>query len=241
MPLLTAQKHQWTKQPPYNFYHFPNEHKANWKSFWEEMGGDIDKILEFAKKADIECPKEWLESLHLFLFSEFSGNAKLVRSAAEKTFGSFLSTIAKQHQEKPKDRNWYSLRGVTQHGFISALERAADINDLRQSVAYINARMIDLGFYLYSEYMLTKTKQKDKIKSVASDLNKEAYKLETEVLGESPLRWIAEGNVVSHAFFPGEKFMVIDVVANKDLDMLVARDSAGKIAFIKDLWNVQPA
>lgn len=241
MPLLTAQKHQWTKQPPYNFYHFPEEHKANWKTFWEEMGGDIDKILEFAKKADIEAPNEWFESLHRFLFSEFSGDAKLTKSAASKTFGAFLTEIAKRHQEDPKERNWYSLRGVTKHGFIAALERAAEINDLRQSVAYINARIKDFGFYLYSEYTLTKTKQKEKIKSVASDLNKEAYDLETDVLGESPLRWIAEGNVVTHAFFPGEKFMVIDVVADKDLDMLVTRDSAGKVAFIKDLWNVQPA
>lgn len=240
MPLLTAQKHQWTEQPLYNFYHFPEEHRANWESFWEELGGDIGDILDFAKQAGIDSPKEWLESLHRFLFLEFSGDFALTKSAASKSFGDFLSTIAKNHQDKPKDRAWYRDHGVTATKFISVLEHAAEIKDLRQSVAYVNARIQDYGFSLYSEYTLTKTSQKNKIKSVASDMNKEAYDLESAALGESPLSGLRDGNVVSHALFPNEKFMVIDVVANdSDIEMLVTRDTAGHVAFITDLWNVQ--
>jgi hypothetical protein len=235
MPLLiSAQKHQWTKQPPYNFYHFPEEHRAGWQAFWNEMKGDIDKILEFAKKADIECPNEWCESLHIFLFDVFAGNPKLLKKAAGKTFGEFLNAVIKNHKDSPKEKQWYTVRGITQKKFIAMLERGADIQDIRQAVAFINARVKDLGFHLYSEFLLSKTKHKSEIKNVASEMNKKAYELECEAIGHSPLEGISEGDVISHALFPNEKFMITEV-AN---DMLVTRDSQGKVAFIKDFWNV---
>lgn len=240
MPLLTAQKHQWTYQPPYNFYHFPEEHRIGWQTFWEEMGGDIDKILDFARAAKIDSPEEWFESLHIFLFSTFSGNPKLLKTAAKKDFGGFLQTVIKNHQDNPKQKQWYTVRGVTRDGFIAVLERAADIKDLRQAVAFINARVKDLGFHLYSEFILAQTSARSKIKSVASDLNKQAYEIECEVLGKSPLEGIAENVVVAHALFPEDRFVITDVIRNDDssLLLLVAKDLNGKVAFIPDLWNV---
>jgi hypothetical protein len=205
------------------------------------MDGDLDKIMDFAKTADIECPREWTESLHRFLFSVFAGDPKLLKSAADKSFGGFLSQVAANHQKEPLDRNWYVIRGITQSNFVAMLERAANIKDVRQAVAFVNARVRDLGFYLYSEYILSKTKNTGEIKSVASLLNKEAYELESEVLGESPLMGIKEGHSIKHSLFPDDYFMVIEAVkdSNDEIEVLVARDTNGHIAFIKDLWNVQ--
>jgi hypothetical protein len=240
MPLLTAQKHQWTSQPPYNFYHFPEDHREGWSAFWESMDGDTDKVLDFAKKAGIEFPEEWFESLHKFLFDAYAGNPKLLRQSADKSFGGFLSDVAKNHQDNPKDKSWYTKRGVTKKQFIAMLERSAEISDPRQSVAYVNARVRDLGFYLYSEYMLSKTKGKSKIKSVASDLNKQAYEIECNVAGESLLQNIKEGQPVRHAMYPDEPFLVTEAVQDSSgkLKMLVVRGASGNISFIKDLWNV---
>jgi len=97
MPVLNAQKHQWTKQPPYNFYHFPEEHRDGWEKFWESMDGDLDKVLKFAKTTGIECPNEWAESLHIFLFDIFAGNPKLLKKAAKENFKGFLGTVAKNY------------------------------------------------------------------------------------------------------------------------------------------------
>jgi hypothetical protein len=240
MPMRIAEKHQWTKQPPYNFYHFPEEHRAGWQNFWESMDGDLDKVLAFAEKSDIECPCEWAESLHRFLFSIFSGDPKLLKNAADKSFGSFLSQVATNHQKEPKEKNWYTIRGITQSNFVAMLERASDIKDARQAVAFINARVRDLGFYLYSEFILSKTKGKSEIKSVASDLNKQAFKIEKKVLGESPLIGIRKGQSVRHSLFPDEHFMVIEAIKNNEdePEMLITRDTKGRIAFIEDLWNV---
>lgn len=240
MPLLTAQKHSWKNQPPNNFYHFPEEHKAGWKKFWESMDGDMDKIIDFAKSADIECPAEWFESLHRFLFDVFCGDPKILKCAAEKGFKEFLGQVIKNHKEKPKEKAWYVKQCITPEKFIGVLERAAEITDVRQAVALINAHMKDLGFGLYSEFILSKTKAKSEIKSVASDLNKKAYVLECEALGESPISGLHEGNVIGHSLHSKDYFMVTEVVHDdKDnIEMVVARDEHGHVAFIKDLWNV---
>ena len=241
MPLLTAEKHQWTKQPPYNFYHFPEEHRAGWQTFWEEMDGDLDKILAFAKTADIECPNEWYESLHRFLFLTFAGNVKLLKCGADTSFGTFLQKVRDNHFNNPKNKQWYTVRGITQNNFIAMLERATDIKDIRQVVAFVNARVKDLGFYLYSEFLLSKTKGKSEIKSVASTLNKKAYKLESAAIGHSPLEDLQDGHTVRHSLFPDDAFEITEIIRddNKAISMLVASDTAGRVAFITDLWNVQ--
>jgi hypothetical protein len=242
MPLFTASsKHQWTKQPPYNFYHFPEEHRQGWEQFWEEMNGDMEKIISFAKTANIEDPNEWYESLHRFLFNAYCGNPKILKSAAAKSFDAFVKSIAQNHTNNPKPREWYTVRGITVENFISMLERAAEIKDIRQIVGFINARVRDLGFHLYSEFLLSKTKGKSKIKSVASDLNKEAYEIECNAYGASPLEALTVGNTVTHSLFPDEHFMLTDIIRKDDesIHVLVARDSKGKVAFIPDLWNVR--
>ena len=240
MPLLTAEKHQWTKQPPYNFYHFPDEHRAGWQVFWKEMDGDIDKILEFAKKADIECPNEWYESLHRFLFLTFAGNTKLLKTSADTSFGTFLQKVRDNHFNDPKNKQWYTVRGITKNNFIAMLERAVDIKDIRQAVAFVNARVKDLGFYLYSEFILSKTKGKSKIKSVASNTNKKAYELEIEAIGESPLTSLHVGNTIQHSLFPDEEFKISEIVkdGHNKMKMFVTRDTQGRVAFISDFWNV---
>jgi hypothetical protein len=241
MPLLTAQKHQWTKQPPYNFYHFPDEHLVGWQKFWEEMDGDLDKILAFAEKASIECPCEWFESLHRFLFGTFAGDVKLLKTAAEKDFKAFLKQTAENHQKEPLSKEWYTVKGITQNNFIAMLERAAEITDVRQAVAFVNSRIRDLGFFLYSAYILSKTKGKSEVKALASDLNKKAYVLETDAIGESPINGITAGLTVTHALFPGDFFMITEVLrtASDEIETLVTRDPRGHIAFINDVWNVQ--
>jgi len=241
MPLLTAQKHQWTGQPPYNFYHFPDEHLAGWRKFWEEMDGDMDKILGFAETAGVECPNEWFESLHRFLFGIFVGDPKLLKCASEDGFKAFLKKTSEEHKKKPMDKFWYSVRGITKNNFIAMMERASEINDVRQCVAFVNARVKDLGFFLYSAYLLSKTKGNSEVKALASDLNKKAYTLETSAIGESPISGITAGITVTHALFPNEFFMITEVArtASEDVEMLVARDGKGHIAFIKDVWNIQ--
>jgi len=240
MPLLTAEKHQWTKQPPYNFYHFPDEHRAGWQVFWEELDGDLDKILEFAKKADIECPNEWYESLHRFLFLTFDGNVKLLKCGADTSFGTFIQKVRDNHFNNPKNKQWYTVRGVTQNNFIAMLERAAEIKDIRQAVAFVNARVKDMGFFLYSEFILSKTKGKSEIKSVASNLNKKAYELETTARGYSPIEELEIGNIVRHSLFPDDEFKISEIVQNAkdEIEMLVTLDTHGRVAFITDLWNV---
>jgi len=240
MPLLTAEKHQWTKQPPYNFYHFPDEHRAGWQVFWKEMDGDLDKILEFAKKADIECPAEWYESLHRFLFLTFAGNVKLLKCGADTSFGTFLQKVRDNHFNNPKNKQWYTVRGITQTNFIAMLERATDIKDIRQAVGFVNARVKDLGFFLYSEFILSKTKGKSEIKSVASELNRKAYDIESAAIGCSPLNILAAGDTVYHTLFPDDEFRITEIVRDDTdkINMLVTQDQNGKIAFITDFWNV---
>lgn len=238
MPLLTAEKHQWTKQPPYNFYHFPEEHRAAWQTFWKEMNGDLDKILDFAKKADIECPNEWYESLHRFLFLTFAGNVKLLKVGADTSFGAFLQKIRDNHVNDPKNKRWYTVRGITQNHFVAMLERATDIKDIRQAVAFINARVKDLGFFLYSEFILSKTKGKSEIKSVASDLNRKAYEIEKAV-DASPINLLSTGENIYHVLFPDDTFRITEIVKDKNkISMLVTQDQNGKVAFITDFWNV---
>lgn len=242
MPMLTAQKHQWTKQPPYNFYHFPNEHKAAWATFWDQMDGDLDKVIEFADKAGIECPCEWVESLHRFLFDSFVGNPKVFkRHAASEKFGTFLKELAKNHQEEPKDKDWYLKKGVSARDFVAIMERAAEIKDVRQAVAYINARVLDLGFHLYSEFILNKAPGKKSFKSIASTLNKKAYEAEKAALGELPTDRLVVGNSFSHRLFPNDKFLVVDVekTASGDMKLITARDQNGHVSFICDFWNVR--
>lgn len=241
MSLLTAQKHSWTKQPPYNFYHFPEEHKSNWKKFWEELEGDLDRIIDFADKSGVEDPCEWVESLHRFLFDTFIGDPKVFKKSAEsKNFGSFLKEVAKNHQEDPKEKAWYLKRGISPRNFISMMERAAEIKDTRQAVAYINARVVDLGFYLYSEFILNKAPGKGKIKSIASDLNKRAFELEKAVLEEDRIDKIKIGSSVKHSLFPKDVFMVthIEKSASGNVEMLIVRDQNGRVSFIKDTWNL---
>jgi hypothetical protein len=207
------------------------------------MDGDFDKIIKFAEDSKIECPNEWFESLHRFLFGIYYGDPKILKCGAfeDKGFKDFVKKTSEEHKKNPMDKYWYTVRGITKDNFIAMLERACEVNDPRQSVAFVNARVKDYGFFLYSAYLLSKTKGKSEVKTQASKLNQQAYQLETDAIGESPISGVTAGLTVTHALFPEEFFMVTDVVrtASNELEMLVTRDKQGHVAFIKDVWNVQ--
>jgi hypothetical protein len=244
MPLLTTgQRHSWTKQPPYSFYNFPEMHKANWKTFWEEMDGDREKILAFAEKADIECPCEWFESLHRFLFDSFSGDVKLMKKASKEGFGAFLAKIAENHINDPKDKYWYFDKGITQGEFLHVLESASEIDDPRQAVSYINARVRDFGFDLYSEYILSKTKEKKELTSIASEMYKKAYELENAVAGRDLIS-VKAGDKIKHNLFADLDLTVDEVSVDEEkklVDIVIAKDASNHTYYIEDVWNIERA
>jgi len=239
MPLLTAQKHGLGMDIPYNFYHFPEVHKENWESFWESNDGDIDKILDFAKKADIAHPEEWLESLHIFLFDTFSGSTKLLKKASKGTFGSFITKVIGNHKKEPKDKHWYITRGVTKDSFIGILERASEINAIQHCVSFINARVKDLGFHLYSEYILSQTSEKSKMKSVASGMRKESKEIIAQVTGSSILDELEPGSAVSHRLFANEVLEVIGSGSLDDANFVAIVDEDYRVGFVFDHWNLE--
>jgi len=55
----TAQTHTCLDLPPSDLYRFDDGHRYGWASFWVEMKGDLDKIMDWAKKAEIEEPEGW--------------------------------------------------------------------------------------------------------------------------------------------------------------------------------------
>lgn len=236
MPVfLTAQKYKSLVNELYGNYIFPEEHRKGWMAFWEANNGDIEKILKFAKSADIVHPEEWADSLYVFLFGTFWGNPKLLIQASSKGFDSFLVQVAKNHENTPKTKAWYHQHGVTQAQFITAIQAASEIADLNQSISYVNARIPSLGFYLYSEFLLAKTKQKDEIKSVASNMNEEAFQMECDAIEEYPEALFTKGAKVTHAFYPDtftvEKF-------DPTSQVVEAKREDGSTVYFTDGWNL---
>ena len=155
MPLLLkAQTHSNNRYDGYATYQFVPKHKPEWREFWEQMDGDKDKILEFAKNGGVERPEEWYQGLHKFLFDFFCGDEKILLTASEKDFNGFIAQVAENHINDPKEKWWYIDKGLNQDTFIRCLERAADIPGVSGAVSYLNARMRDFGAELYSEYLL---------------------------------------------------------------------------------------
>lgn len=255
MPLkINAFNHDCFDQPPRNLYSFSGEQKHAWSLFWEEMDGDLDKILKFAKDSGIENPEEWFESLHHFLFDVFSGNSKLLKKAAKKTFQEFLAQIAENHINDPKDKYWYFNKGLTKQKFIRMIEGAAEVVDLRQAISYLNSRVSnDFGSKVYSEYILSKTPQKKEIISIASEMNKKAWEIESSLSGKYVTVNISDK--IKHFCFPKEEFTVtgmhrstakIKISGETEhieplQTCLIVKDSKGKVGYIFDLWNVEKA
>ena len=242
MPLYaTAQKHKSLNQPTYGHYTFPHEHKCGWMEFWKAMDGDLDKIIDFAKKAEIESPTEWFESLHWFLFDTFYGNPAILKKASASSFQTFLKQVAENHTKNPKPKHWYTAHQITIDKFVRAMEAASEIQDTPQAISFINARIMALGSHLYAEYLLSKTKHFSDLKSVASSKNKEAYEMEKQALGASPLATLKVGEAVTHALHPGQSFPVLQVFLDKDdVDSLVV-ESEGNVTAFEDVWNVARA
>jgi hypothetical protein len=233
MPLLKAQKHKLMfDPPPAGIYHFDEIHRIGWSEFWHEMKGDLDKVVDWAKKAEIEEPEAWVNELYKFLFGTYSGNMKLYVRGAKSNFSTFLAQTAANHINDPKDKWWYINRGITHQKFIGVMERAADISEIRNAIYFVNARIPDLGFKLYDEYLLSQAGHLDDMKRVASGMRKKAYEIEKGICGDAVLP--EKDDMIIHADFPGEEFKVLEMID----DVIVVEDADGKDCYIADPWNI---
>jgi len=243
MPLLRISAHPI---PTAGSYTFCDQHKELWNTFWEEMDGDMDKILDFAEKAGIADPKEWYEELHRFLFDFFCGNPKILKKAAKQTFGAFISEVVKNHLNDPKCDWWYHTKGLSKKQFIKALEMAADFECPKQAINHLNARVPDFGAKLYSEYLLSLTQKKSEIKSIASQKNQEAFKIEHAVFGKNLLDNFQVGSIVGHSLFANDEFEIVEVeesenktASTSSTPTFIAKNKVGNICKILDIWNVE--
>lgn len=244
MPMVkTAQRGSHLRPGLDDYYVFPEQHKGNWARFYESMDGDQEKILAWADKAGIEHPKAWFESLHRFLFDIYTGTPAMLKKAAKENFGSFLKEVHSNHLKNPKPVTWYRAQGITPQRFIDVMSEAAEIKQIEQAIAYVNARIMNLGYYLYAEYLLSKTDEAKKLRSVASQRNHEAYDLECLTFGKSPLVGIKEGDFVTHAFKDGLKLAVERIVwedpDQSSISVIVARDKHKTPYIISDIWNLR--
>jgi hypothetical protein len=244
MPLHnTAQRKSLFRPALDDYYVFPEVHKAQWMKFFDAMEADEEKIISWAEKSDIEHPKAWYESLHKFLFDVYSGTPKMLKKAAKESFQSFLKEVHSNHLKNPKPDYWYNQQQITPQRFVDMIKEAAEIKDIEQAISYINARVMSLGFYLYSEYILSKTDQYSKAKHVASELNKQAYDLECLALGKSPVNTLKEGDTVTHFFSKHSKYTVEKVVwddpDHASLSTVIARNEKKAPVFFTDPWNIQ--
>lgn len=239
MPLLrVSQTHTCLNQPPRCLYEFAEEHRKGWCSFWKALDGDLDKILDFAKKAEVANPEEWYSELHRFLFDVFSGDYRLLKKAAKADFGGFISQIAENHVNDPKEDNWYFLKGLTYNKFLAMLEYAANIPVPHDAIANINSHVPGFGAKLYSEFLLSKTKHKSEIKSIASEINKKAYDLEKGLTGKTFFDNIPNKEFkVKYAGCPNE---ILNVVAvDKENEFIIVEDSDKNEGFIFGVWDVE--
>jgi len=236
MPMVLTAQNKDRKQPPRSLYTFVEAQKLQWKEFWKGMDGDQDKITEFAKKSGVEAPEEWCETLHRFLFDLYPSDP-LSRHAASATFDKFTEKIADAHVKEPKERNWYTLLGMTENSFIAMLQRASVIDDPVVAIKYLNSRIRDFGSDLYSEFLLAKAPGAKEFKSIASKLNDRAYKLEVaagiDILGD-----LAPGTVVAHELWPGETFTVVGALVYNGKNIIAVEDTNGICGYVLDKWNL---
>lgn len=236
MPLLVVAE-TYRKQIERNMYMFEPSHKSLWLAVWEEFDGEKEKLLEFAEEGGVSNPEDWVEELHRFLFSVYSSDCPTFKTAAKTDFASFLKVITEKHIKNPYEKGWYLARGVTERGFIQYLERAALLEDPDLSVKYLNSKIPDFGYKLYSEFLLARSPKKKELKSIASATNKRAYELEKSV-GFDLLAGLRVGDRIEHTLFPGEIFSVVAFLKEKDQDVIVVEDQNNKLGYVFDKWNV---
>jgi hypothetical protein len=196
------------------------------------MGGDREKILDWANKMKIEAPEEWYTGLHNFLFSVSSGDAELLKqTAASKSFPTFLAGVAEDHLNSPRETGWYVDKGTTPEKFLSVIQAASEIELEESAREFINARIMGMGSKLYDEYLLALTGWKEEVKEAASSLNKKAYRIERKIFE----RKYQQGDKLEHALHPGVELIVIGQM--KDRSVLALRKT-GAISHIRDVWNL---
>ncbi len=235
MPLFeTAQTHTTTfNMPPSGLYRFDEVHRVGWAKFWQTMKGDVDKIVDWAKTAEIKEPEGWTNELYKFLFGNYSGSLQLLRKAAKADFSGFIAQVAENHLNDPRVEGWYTNRGVTLKSFVSVLEKAAAVTDVEQAVHYLNGRIRDFGFQLYDEYLLSKAGHFDELKSVASQMRKRSYEMEYEHAGVK--QDYREGDLLAHLYHPGDEFRML----GESGGILITEDQDGHACYIPDPWNTE--
>ena len=75
---------------------------------------------------------------------------------ADTSFGSFIQKVRDNHFNNPKNKQWYTVRGITQNNFISMLERAADIADGYNSITNTRIEYLDWRISQESVYFSKK-------------------------------------------------------------------------------------
>jgi hypothetical protein len=236
MPLFVKAE-TYRKQPERNMYMFEPTHKAFWKDLWYEFDGDKEKLIEFAKEGGVSNPEDWFEELHRFLFSVYSSDCPNFKTAAKASFSTFLKNIVEKHIKDPYDKHWYLAKGVTERGFIKYLERAALLEDDDVAAKFLNSKIPDFGYRLYSEFILMRSNKKKDLKSIASATNKRAYELEKSV-GFDLLNGLHIGDKVEHILFPNEVFSVVSFITKDNLNIIAVEDQNGNIGYVFDKWNV---
>lgn len=234
MPLTkTAQTSRNLDQVSQGQYKFYDSNRKGWEAFWEEMGGDSEKILKWAEDMKLEFPEEWYTGLHQFLFGLSSGDPKLLKQAVKvRTFNEFLAEIAENHIKDPKPTEWYINKGTTPTKFQSILQSASDIEADQNAVEYINARVYDLGSKFYDEYLLSLTGYKEEIKIAASRLNRKAFRIEQRYIQKK----FKAGEKIKHLLHPDIELITIGQMKDKSI---LAKRNTGALSHIKDIWNIQ--
>lgn len=214
-------------------YRFFDEDFYNWKTFWQEFGGNKKEILGWAKEAEIKNPESWYNSLYCFLFGVFSGDVSLLTKTAKAkySFFEFLAKAAENHVQTPKDKWWYINKGTTNGKFVGILQTAASYVDNTQAIKFLNGKFVDLGFRLYDEYVLSLSGVLEDLKKEASALNKKAYDIETK----AGMKKFESGQDITYLLAPELKLSVIEDVDNT----ILARTDKNTLSLIVDKWNVK--
>ena len=189
MPALTARYGK--PDVIWGVYQFGEAQLPQWREFWRACDGDTAKCLEAAKDMGVSDPHNFVGALHRFLFYMWPGDVDLQKGgfgrqgqAKPKDFLSFMHKIADDHESEPMPKHWYQDLGVTHEQYVGIL-RAGNVvepDNEEHLVAYINARIPDLGFKLYSSYLLFRApRAKATVKKVRESLERVAAKLVAEI------------------------------------------------------------
>jgi hypothetical protein len=173
---------------PYMKYYFSPDLLSQWQEFWQSINGDINECLKFAEKGSISDPNQWCASLHKFLFSVWPGNPKLLMKEAKvNSLQGYVTLIADQHRETPREKSFYIKLAVTGDDFVRIMDSAKAFESEYDIIQFINARIPDYGNRVLEEYALqfggfeAVQEKVAELRSLAKKVRKEAAKLDLDI------------------------------------------------------------